>query len=729
MKVCRATPFRVSNCPTLDTVGPRRALLFILALFTCPFIVRAQTAGSITTQALPINGSISAIDAAGNVYFTGSTGNGQVTAGAAQTQSGGGTCYTNAFPIGEVPTTCTDAYISKADSAGNMVFATLLGGPTADGASALAVDGAGNIFVTGSTGGSFPTTPNAAIPTSITSHVFAAKLSADGSRFLYSTYLPDTAAGANAIAIDAQGAAYIGGQSAAGHAYVLKLSPDGGTIVYNSYAEMAGSNPDASNRGLTLALLVDAAGNAIVGGWTNEADFPASPGVVQIHLAGVQSVFVAKLDSSGKLILSTYLGGSGSDNPMAVGADAAGNIYIAGNTTSPDFPTTPGAFQPARVVPLWSEGAPSGFVAKLSADFRTLGYSSYVMTADAFQGVGALAVTPAGEVYLAGNTGAGFPVTATAPQACFQGPVSVWVAHLDTHGALQDATYVGGNADFVTGLSTAPDGSIRVAWSSFSSPTSVVSQIRFGGAGWTAPACLSPTVLNVATMYGDDQGVAPGEFISLTGFGIGPDTGAVYQPDAQGMVPRELAGVQVLFDGEPAPVIYAQSRQVNAQAPFELSGKTVTSISLVYNGVTVGSMSVRANAGRPGIFRKYPGAATQAVAINLDGTVNGTSNPARRNSIVSVWGTGFPPLDRPCATGGLNPPGPANLAAEWVVVLGGGAQAVYAGSAPGQLCGVVQINVLLPLIAGTVDLRPQSDNPVTGQSGGASAIGATVAMK
>src|ERR1035438_4276447 len=89
------------------------------------------------------------------------------------------------------------------------------------------------------------------------------------------------------------------------------------------------------------------------------------------------------------------------------------------------------------------------------------------MTADSFRGVGALAVTPVGDVYFAGNTGAGFPVTATAPQACFQGPSSVWVAHLDTHGTLQDATYVGGNADFVTGLSTAADGSIRLAWSSF----------------------------------------------------------------------------------------------------------------------------------------------------------------------------------------------------------------------------------------------------------------------
>ena len=110
--------------------------------------------------------------------------------------------------------------------------------------------------------------------------------------------------------------------------------------------------------------------------------------------------------------------------------------------------------------------------------------------------------------------------------------------------------------------------------------------------------------------------------------------------------------------------------------------------------------------------------------------MNGVSNPAARNSIVSIWGTGFPPLDPPCATGGLNPPEAVNLAAGWVVALSGGIQAVYAGSAPGQPCGVVQINLLLPTTAGTVeDLRPQSGNPMTGQTGGASAIGATVAVK
>src|SRR6185437_13011426 len=133
---------------------------------------------------------------------------------------------------------------------------------------------------------------------------------------------------------------------------------------------------------------------------------------------------------------------------------------------------------------------------------------------------------------------------------------------------------------------------------------------------------------------------------------------------------------------------------------------------------------------RPGIFRLHPGASLQAVAVNQDGTVNGPSNPAARSSIVSIWGTGFPPLDHACVTGGLNPPEAVNLAPGWIVYVGGGNQAVYAGSAPGQLCGVVQINVILPAGAtGMDDLRPQSDNQLTNLAGGFSSIGATVVVK
>jgi uncharacterized protein (TIGR03437 family) len=378
-------------------------------------------------------------------------------------------------------------------------------------------------------------------------------------------------------------------------------------------------------------------------------------------------------------------------------------------------------------VPGWNDGAPFGFVAKIGTDFRSLVYSTYVMTSDRLlAGVGVLAVTPSGDAYLASNTGAGFPVTESAPQICFQGPSSVFVAHLDPHGALLDATYVGRNTDSPAGLSLAGDGTILLTCSSSSLPKSVLSRIRFGGAGWRAPACLSETVLNSATLYGD-QGVTPGELITLTGFGMGPEAGVAYQPDDQGMVPRQLAGVQVLFDGEPAPVLYAQSRQVNAQAPFELSGKTLTNISLVYNQVTVGSVTVPANRGRPGIFRLRAGVSSQALALNQDGTLNGDSNPAARGSIVAVWGTGFPPIDAPCATGGLNPPGPVNLAGGWRAGVGI-ADVVYAGSAPGLLCGIVQINLVVPP-SGPPRLLPQFDNPSLGRPGATAIIGATVAVK
>src|ERR1019366_10798449 len=86
-----------------------------------------------------------------------------------------------------------------------------------------------------------------------------------------------------------------------------------------------------------------------------------------------------------------------------------------------------------------------------------------------------------------------------------------------------------------------------------------------------------------------------------------------------------------------------------------------------------------------------------------DGTVNGASNPAARSDVVSVWGTGFGPIDPPCATGGLNPPGPVNLAAGFSLYIvdasppgGSVAPAVYAGRAPTLPCGVVQINLLVP---------------------------------
>jgi uncharacterized protein (TIGR03437 family) len=256
----------------------------------------------------------------------------------------------------------------------------------------------------------------------------------------------------------------------------------------------------------------------------------------------------------------------------------------------------------------------------------------------------------------------------------------------------------------------ANDGSILVAWdSSASTGRNSFSRIQFGGAGWSPRACLSPDALNAATLH-SGGGAVPGEIVTLTGFGIGPEVGIVSQLDAQNQVPLELAGVQVLFDGQPAPLLYVQSQQINAVTPSGLSAEASTNISVIYNGSPVGPVTVPVNFAVPGIFRLQPGVSSQAAALNQDGTLNGPLNPASPGSVVTVWGSGFGPTSPTCASGGLNLPIAANLAPGTSVMLndlsttsgliaGRSNPALYAGSAPTLLCGVTQINMLVPSYA------------------------------
>ena len=717
---------------THEAVLYGRALLLAFTVCFHPLDLSAQpAAGSITSHSLPFSGSF--IDAAGSVYSAGSaTGTSQpVTPGAAQTQGGGGSC-----PGLKAPQPCSDAYVGKADAAGNLVFGTLLGGSNYDYATALAVDSAGNVFVVGDTGGSFPTTANAAIRTSTASRVFAAKLSADGSRFVYSTYLPDTAWDASGVAVDSQGNAYVAGTTTTGHAFITKLNPDGSAFLYND--TLPGTNVEEAT-----ALVVDAAGNAVVTGLTSSMVVWVSPGFVQALPGGSQNVFVTRLDAGGHVVFSTQLGGTAVETPRAVQLDSAENIYVAGQTTSLDFPTTPGSFQPTPIVPMWNNASPGGFIVKLSADGSAVLYSSYVMSLETpGQGVTALAVTASGEAYVGGSTGAGFAVTESAPQICFGGSADVFVAHLDPRGALLEATYVGGpHADTAQALATANDGSVMlVAYPPDSTGLTTFSRIRFGGPGWSAPACLSPDALNAATLHSEGSGIAPGEFITLTGFGIGPKDGIAYQPDAQGQPPRQLAGVQVFFDGVPAPLLYAQSRQINVLVPFELNGKGSTNIQVQYNGTPLGPVAVPLTFGVPGIFRLQSGVSAQAAALNQDGTLNGPSNPARPGSVVTLWGTGFGATDPPCATGGLNVPAAANLAPNMSVLLedivvpgvaGRINPAYYAGSAPTLLCGVEQINMLVPSYAqGAFLFFPESVIATTsGHTSTGTTVGVMIAVK
>jgi uncharacterized protein (TIGR03437 family) len=314
----------------------------------------------------------------------------------------------------------------------------------------------------------------------------------------------------------------------------------------------------------------------------------------------------------------------------------------------------------------------------------------------------------AGDIYIGGLTGPGFPVSTSAPLICFQGSANRtngFLAHLNPNGVLIDATYLGngttGDVNSVGGVLSLPNGGVLVAWNG--SGAGVVSKVQFGSGGWTAPACLSADVLNAATQVGSG-GVAPGELVTLTGFGIGPDIGVAYQADAQGNVPTELAGVQVLFDGAPVPILYAQSQQINAIAPAGLTVNGTTHVMVTYNNQQFGPVVAKTVFGSPGIFRLQIGQSAQAVAMNDDGTLNGPMNPAPRGSVVAMWGTGYGQTDPTCAIGGLNLPYAAPLSAGTSVLmtsLNGAAPASvqYAGSAPSLVCGVEQINFQVPMDA------------------------------
>jgi uncharacterized protein (TIGR03437 family) len=192
--------------------------------------------------------------------------------------------------------------------------------------------------------------------------------------------------------------------------------------------------------------------------------------------------------------------------------------------------------------------------------------------------------------------------------------------------------------------------------------------------------------------------------ITLTGFGIGPDIGVAYQPDAQGNVPTQLTGVQVLFDGAPVPILYAQSRQINAIAPAGLTVNGTTQVMVTYNNQQFGPAVAKTIFGSPGIFRLQIGQSAQAAAINPDGTLNGPTNPAPRGSVVALWGTGYGQTSPPCPIGGLNlsyaaPLSPGTSAFMSSLTGAKPAPVQYAGSSPSLVCGVERINFQVPVDA------------------------------
>ena len=196
--------------------------------------------------------------------------------------------------------------------------------------------------------------------------------------------------------------------------------------------------------------------------------------------------------------------------------------------------------------------------------------------------------------------------------------------------------------------------------------------------------------------------VAPGEIVSIMGAGLGPAQGSAFRLDAQGRVPTVTGGTEVLFNGVPGPVLYAQDGQVNAIVPFGLSLGSSLTVQVEYQGQALAPLTVPVSAAQPGVFTADGSGSGLAVAVNQDGTLNSDANPAPAGSIVSLFVNGLgatSPASVEGAVAASTAPKPtAAYTVALLVGLSASADVVYVGPSPGSLSSVIQINLRVPTV-------------------------------
>jgi uncharacterized protein (TIGR03437 family) len=280
------------------------------------------------------------------------------------------------------------------------------------------------------------------------------------------------------------------------------------------------------------------------------------------------------------------------------------------------------------------------------------------------------------------------------------------------------------------GLSPATyNGTITVTGTNGAQGTSIVNVTLVVTA--TLPPLPTITGVTNAASYATGA-VSPGELVTIFGTAIGPAAAASATTDpATGKLATTIGGVQVLFNGTAAPMIYASSTQVSAVVPYEMAGIASPSVWIRYAGQASNGYQATTVATAPGLFTQNSTGSGPGAILNQDNSVNGPGNRAAKGSIVQVYLTGEGQTSPPSVTGAITaanlpPPQvtPAPLLAVGVTVNGQPALYVYAGEAPGLVAGMMQLNVQIPANA------PSGDLPILVSVGGnTSQKGVTVSVQ
>jgi hypothetical protein len=581
-------------------------------------------------------------------------------------------------------------------------YSTFLGGSADEQGSSIAVDASGNTYITGVTQSpDFPATAGAFRRTGAVSNVpdaFVAKLNPTGTALVYATFLGGSDLDiARAIAIDGGGNAYIAGQTKSTDfpttknafdrtlntpgkcprcnidnydAFVTKLNPTGSKLVYSTYL---GGGQDIDD---AFGIAVDSAGSAYVTGETASPDFPTTPHAFRTVIGGSNDAFVTKLNTTGSaLVYSTFVGGSQVDFSVRIQVDSAGNAYVIGNTSSLDFPTTPGAFDTT------ANGGFDVFVMKLNAAGSNLVYSTF-LGGSGFDSAGSIAIDSMGNAYAVGGTNSGdFPTTPGAFQTVSPraGGGGGFVSKLNATGsALVYSTFLGdsgcsgvvitpsGNAWITGGTSSDTFPITPDAFQAFHHPSpSTPSDAFITELNSTGSALLYSTYLGgTDTDFGNDLGLDSAGNVYVTGVTRSADF-----PITPGAFDPVFKGRQDIFWGDafitelalngkskqpPPPTVALLSPSVSA-----ITGGNSFSTTVFLSGGAEGSGAVVALASSNLTLLTVPGSITIPTGAQ-SGTFISNTATVTVNTPVSITAS-YNNSSKAATVTLLPPPGPAAL--------------------------------------------------------------------